>query len=256
MLSPSAIYTVWLRDYLTWRALMWSSLFFNVLNPLTFLYAFGFGLGMAIPQINGIPYIAYILPGMMAYGMMFSAAFETTVSVFVRITMQHNWAAIAATKIKLTEIMLGETLWATTKGLFSAIGILLAGAAFGGVLSTSGAFIAIPVLLLGGLCFAAVGMLVTAHAKTFEMFSYHNALWVTPNFLFSGVFFNLDLYPIWIQHLSHILPMAHMVKVLQPLLHGTPLPPLQALWHIGFLTLITLLSLYLAAVKFEKKLVA
>lgn len=51
---------VWLRNCLTWRRMIWSSMASNVANPLIFLIAFGFGLGSFIETIDGLPYLAFV----------------------------------------------------------------------------------------------------------------------------------------------------------------------------------------------------
>ena len=66
------------RHHLVWRKLIWASLTTNVANPLLFLFAFGFGLGAVIDDMGGLAYLAFVVPGMMAYSAMFAASFETT----------------------------------------------------------------------------------------------------------------------------------------------------------------------------------
>jgi len=45
---------VWRRNVTVWRRLMWPSLTTNVLDPLIFLFAFGYGLGAVVQQIGGL----------------------------------------------------------------------------------------------------------------------------------------------------------------------------------------------------------
>ena len=89
------------RQYLVWRKLIWSSLATNVANPILMLFAFGFGLGRFIDTINGIDYLAFVVPGMIAYSSMFAASFETTIGSFTRYYMQRNWNAVLATPVTL-----------------------------------------------------------------------------------------------------------------------------------------------------------
>lgn len=98
---------VW-RHYLVWRNLIWSSLASNVINPVLFLFAFGFGLGAFIDQMNGIDYLAFIVPGMMAYAAMFAASFETTIGAYSRFSMQHTWDAMLASPVTLFELLWGK----------------------------------------------------------------------------------------------------------------------------------------------------
>jgi len=111
---------VWRRNATVWRRLMGPSLATNVLEPLIFLFAFGYGLGAVIDKVGGMTYLSFVVPGMMCYGAMFAASFESTISVYARFAMQRTWDAILATPVTLTELMLGEMSWAATKGLFSS----------------------------------------------------------------------------------------------------------------------------------------
>ena len=79
------------RQYLVWRKVLWSSLTTNVANPILFLFAFGFGLGAVVDQMGGLDYLAFVVPGMMAYSAMFAASFETTVGSFSRFDFQKTW---------------------------------------------------------------------------------------------------------------------------------------------------------------------
>ena len=72
------------RQYLVWRNVIWSSMTTNVVSPLLFLYAFGFGLGAVIDDMGGLSYLAFVVPGMMAYSAMFAASFETTIGSYAR----------------------------------------------------------------------------------------------------------------------------------------------------------------------------
>ena len=84
-------------------------------NPLLFLFAFGFGLGAVIDDMGGLDYLAYVVPGMMAYSAMFAASFETTIGSFARFNMQKTWDAVLATPVSLLELLLGEAVWAACK---------------------------------------------------------------------------------------------------------------------------------------------
>ena len=50
-------------------------------------------------------------------------------------------------------------------------------------------------LLLGGACFGTIGMLFTALIPKIDLYSYFFTLYITPMFLFSGIFFPLDRLP-------------------------------------------------------------
>lgn len=255
MLPPLGLWrAIWRRHFLVWRQLFWPSMATNVANPLLFLFAFGFGLGAVIQEVGGLTYLAFVVPGMMGYSAMFAASFETTISTFARFHMQRTWDAVLATPVTLTELLLGELLWAATKGMFSAVCVLAVGWLWGGIGSPAGALIALPILALAAVCFAACGLTATAFAKTWEFYSYFFTFWVTPMFIFSGVFFEVERFPDFIEPLAWLLPMTHLIAVLRPLTAGAALDPVLAALHIGYLALLTTVAFWLTRRRFAQRL--
>jgi lipooligosaccharide transport system permease protein len=234
------------RQYLVWRKLIWASLTTNVANPLLFLFAFGFGLGAVIDDMGGLRYLAFVVPGMMAYSAMFAASFETTIGSYARFNMLKTWDAVLATPVSLMELLLGEAVWAAAKALFSAVCVLVVGALWGGVGSLPGALLSLPLIFLAGFTFAACGLAATAHAKSWEFFSYFFTFWVTPMFVFSGVFFGVDRFPSYVQPISWVLPMTHVIEVVRPLTAGQPQSLPWALLHIGYVTALAAAAFWLA----------
>jgi lipooligosaccharide transport system permease protein len=243
---PGGALAVWWRHVLVWRRLFWASISTNVFEPLLFLFAFGYGLGAIIGTLGDLPYLVFILPGMMAYSAMFAASFESTLSTYARFRMQHTWDAMLATPLSLTDVLLGEALWAITKAMISSVCVLLVGWAWGGIPSPGGALLAVPVLAIGAASFAAVGLAATAYARNWDFFNYVFTFWVTPMFIFSGVFFEVSRFPDPIEAVSWILPMTHLVAVVRPLTAGLPLALPDALGHIAYLVVLAVGAFALA----------
>ncbi len=247
-------HAVWRRNALVWRRLMGPSLTTNVLDPLIFLFAFGYGLGAVIDQVGGMSYLHFVVPGMMGYAAMFAASFKSTISTYARVSLQRTWDAILATPVTLTELMLGEMSWAATKGVFASSCVIVVGAIWGGIGSLSGVLLALPVLALGAVCFACCGLVVTAHAKTWDVFAYFFTFWVTPMFMFSGTFFEVARFPWFVQVIAWVLPMTHLIAVVRPLTAGTPLDPLAAAGHLAYVAALAVGAFALARYRFGARL--
>jgi lipooligosaccharide transport system permease protein len=78
----------------------------------------------------------------------------------------------------------------------------------------------VPVAFLIGLCFSALGLLVTSLAKSYDFFMYWFTLAITPMMLLGGVFYPITSMPGWLQALSQALPLTHGVELGRPLLLG------------------------------------
>ncbi len=243
-----------LRNLLTWRQQMWPSLASNVGNPLLFLFAFGFGLGAFVGEMDGVDYLTFIVPGMMAYSAMFAASFETSIGAFARFSLQRSWDATLATPVRLVELLAGELIWAAIKAVFAGFCVLLVGTLWGGVPSLIGGLLALPVLALASLGFAAFGLCGTAHAKSWEFFSYFFTFWVTPMFIFSGTFFAVDRFPPAIETLAWLLPMTHLIAVIRPLTIGEPLALVPLAVHLIYPAALAITAFWLAHYRLSRRL--
>ena len=242
------------RQYLVWRKVIWPSLATNDASPLLFLFAFGFGLGAVVDEMGGLSYLAFIVPGMMAYAAMFAASFETTIGSFARFDFQKTWDATLATPVSLLELLLGEAFWATCKAMISALCVLMVGALWGGIGSAAGALLSLPLLLLTAFAFATCGLVATAYAKSWEFFSYFFTFWITPMFVFSGVFFAVDRFPDYVEPIAWILPMTHVIEVVRPLVAGQELGALEALGHVAYVAALGALAFVVAHRRLKTRL--
>ncbi len=247
-------FAVWWRHLLVWRRTIWSSLTLQMVNPVLFLFAFGFGLGAVIDTMDGLDYLAFIVPGMMAYSAMFTTSFEATISAYSRMVMIRTWHGVLATPVTLRELLLGEVGWSVAKGLMSALGVVIVALVWGGVGSFVGILLSFLVLALACIAYAACGLAATAYAKNWEFVSYFMTFWVTPNFIFSGVFFSIDRFPPMIEWASWILPTTHVIGIIRPLTAGLPLDPLMTVFSLLYLALLGCLMFGIAHRKLQQRL--
>ncbi len=235
---------VWRRNGFVWRKLSIPSLVGNFGDPLLYLLALGYGLGSFVGTMQGMPYITFLASGIVCSSAMNTATFEALYSAYTRMTTQQTWAGMLATPLDVDDIVLGEMMWAGTKSLISAGAILFVAAILGLVHGTT-SLLALPVVLLVGVCFAAMALVVTALSKSYDFFMYYFTLVVTPMMLFSGVFFPLTGLPAGIQWAAHALPLTHGVEIIRPLMIGEG--PEHALFHLCVLFAWTAVSYWVAS---------
>ena len=212
-------FPVWQRHLLVWRKLSIPSLVGNFGDPLLYLLALGYGLGRFVGSMDGMPYITFLASGIVCSSAMNTATFEALYSAYTRMTTQQTWAGMLAAPLDVDDIVLGETIWAGTKSLFSAAAILVV-AALLGIVRGPRALLVLPIAMLVGTCFAAMALVVTAISKNYEFFLYYVTLVVTPMMLFCGVFFPLQGLPAPLRSIAALLPLTHAVQLIRPLMTG------------------------------------
>lgn len=187
------------------------------IEPVLYLLAIGFGLGLFVGEIDGIPYVEYIAPALLAISMMNSAFFECTYSSYVRMYYQKTFDAMIATPLSIDDVIAGELLWGATRSLIYSSVMLLVLIAFG-VVSLPSSILVIPFSFFAGLLFACIAMCFTAITPGIDALNYPSFLFITPMFLFSGTFFPLSILPEIVQVLAVVfLPLTQLVIVTRSL---------------------------------------
>jgi lipooligosaccharide transport system permease protein len=245
-------WTIWLRNARVWRKHILSSLIGNLGQPLLFLLAMGYGLGRDIEIIEGLSYLQFIAPGLVASAVMYSAAFETTYGSYTRLSIQRTYEAILITPLGVTDLVLGEIFWAASKGVLAGT-IMLATLPLFGVWPSVWTIALLPVLFLSGVFFAAFGLIMTALATNYDFFNYFTSLVITPLFLFSGIFFSLKTMAPKARIFFELLPLTPTVNLARMFCYGQFQGP-WLLQIIGSL-LLTVVTVWLAIVLLRRRLI-
>jgi lipooligosaccharide transport system permease protein len=242
---------VWRRNLLVWRKLAATSILGNLADPMFYMLALGYGLGGLLPKVDGMPYITFLAAGTVCYSTMNSATFEALYSAFSRMHVQRTWDAIMNAPVSLDDIVFAETLWAAAKSFLSGMAILLIIWILG--LSHSAVVLwLIPLTVLIGLTFGALGLTMTALAPSYDFFLYYFTLAITPMVLLCGVFFPVSQLPPFLQQISVLLPLGHAIELARPLVAGEA--PRGVLVHVSVLAAYAVTAFYVALVLARRRL--
>ncbi len=239
-----AISTVWLRYFDVFRKNFIYGILTTFLEPLLFLFSFGFGLGSMVPnlEVSGVTltYRQFVLGGIIGQSILFQSFFEAAYGSFVRMYYQRIFQAMAVTPITLSEVLWGELLWDATKATFSSMAVLVIGTAIGDF-SLLGALMSLPVVFVGTFIFAAAGLLASAWSESIDAISYPQYLFVFPMFLFCGVFFPLGNLPPLLQGVAWLFPLTPLLSVIRSFTLGLAFEwwafPLIIFWAALFIPL-------------------
>jgi lipooligosaccharide transport system permease protein len=236
--SPRLAFRVWQRELTLYKRIWPSTILSTLFDPILYLLAMGFGLGAYVADINGVPYIQFIGPGLVASSIMTASAYEAAWNSYVRIFVERSYDAMMTTPAELEDVVAGEVAWGATRALVSCIVMLAVLFAFG--LVDSWWALLIPVLaVLGGVMFTTLGLAYTVGRKHMDQLTFLFTLGITPMYLFSGIFFPLAGLPAWAQAAAWLSPLFHLVEVVRGLSLGAVGPWM--LVHLGWMAALTLL---------------
>ena len=232
-------FRVWQRHLTVYTKLYKSSIALNFVEPILYLTALGLGLGAFVKEINGVPYIKFIAPGIIASSSMFAAIYECTYGTYVRMTYQKTFDAILATPVNIDDLVAGELIWGATKSVLYGTIITVVISLFG-LVDSPLIVLAIPFLFVNGLIFAEISVIFAAVVPGIDSFNYFYTILITPMFLFSGIFFSLDTLPPIVSKIAFFTPLYHFVNIYRYLSSGLFIESLSDIaWIFVVLVLLT-----------------
>ncbi|MFC1568765.1 ABC transporter permease [bacterium] len=217
---PARLYSVWYRHFLVYTRNLLSNGLPPFLEPLIFLAGVGLGLGKYIVSMDGLPYIQFLASGLLVTSAMYTASFECTYGTFIRLEYEKSYDGMLAAPITANDLIIGEILWAGSKGWFFSLAVLIIVSVFG-VIPLGFSLLAPLVGLLTGLLFATISLWVTSFVKTINHFNFYMTGVLSPMFFFSGVVFPVSSLPKVLQPIAEIMPLTHVVRLVRAFCHAS-----------------------------------
>jgi len=199
-----------------WRRLWLGTVFSAFLSPLLFLVAMGYGLGSLVGRggrlVDGVPYLAFVAPGVMAASAMQTAIGESTWPVLSGIKWQRLFHAMLATPLRVADVVTGHLLHLALRVLLQS-GVFLAFAVVVGAIRSWSGLLAVPAAIMVGLAFAAPVFAFTTYLQRDVGFTILFRVVMIPLFLFSGTFFPITQLPVVLRVLADVTPLWHGVQL-------------------------------------------
>lgn len=188
----------------------------TVLQPLisTSLYfvVFAFTLGRQ-GEVEGVPYIQFIVPGLVFLGIANNAFLNASSSFFIT-KIQGTLVDLLVAPLGPTELVIGFASGAMVRGLL--VGLLTWGVALfftGGHLVHVGGTILF--LMLSAYVFAMLGLIAGIWAEKFEQINFFPTFLMMPLTFLGGVFYSVHHLPEPYRTISLFNPVVHMVEGLR-----------------------------------------
>jgi lipooligosaccharide transport system permease protein len=218
------LYSVWFRHMRVYTKNLLSNGLPPFLEPLIFLVGVGLGLGKYITEpMGGVKYIEFLGAGLLVTTAMFTAAFECSFGTFIRLEFEKVYDGMLAAPMTVNNLIVGEMLWAGSKGLFFSFAVLCILSAFK-IISLPYGLLAPFVGFLTGVMFGALSLLVTSFVKTINHFNFYFTGFISPMFFFSGVVFPVETLPLFVRPLAELVPLTHSVRLVRAVCQNTYSP--------------------------------
>jgi ABC-2 type transport system permease protein len=184
-----------------------------VISSLLFVIVFGLSLGGRIRNVSGFDYQVFILPGLVAMGMLTAAYANNSSSIFQARNDRYIDDILAA-PMRAWQVDIGLTIGGVLRAL--AIGIVTTAVAA----PLLGVPIEHPLLLvvtslMAILLFASLGLIVGIYAQTWDHNAFVQNLVIQPLTFVGGVFYSVDILPSPWHQLTHANPLFYIVDAIR-----------------------------------------
>lgn len=191
----------------------------TVLSPLvtTSLYflVFGVALGSRLREIDGVPYIQYVIPGLVMLAMI-NAAFLNCSSSFFQSKINGTLVDILVAPLGARELLLAYVSAALLRAVGVGALVYLVAVVFTGLELHNPLEVAL-FALLPSSAFAVLGLIVAIWAEKFDQLSVVPNFVLTPLIFLGGVFYSIEMLPPPWDTISRLNPILYMVSGLR---HG------------------------------------
>jgi ABC-2 type transport system permease protein len=179
------------------------------ITALLYVFIFGRVVGSRIDLIAGVPYINFVLPGILMLNIIMGSFTASSSSVYFKRFIK-DIEEILVAPLSYMEMIIGFTVSGVVRSVLIALGILVIAVFFGGASIDH-----IPLFLFYvasvSAIFSLLGIITGLWANSFEQFNILSTFLITPLSFLGGVFYLVDMLPRKAQYIAIFNPFFYFI---------------------------------------------
>ncbi len=209
-MNLAAVRAIYLFEMARWGRTLMQSVLSPVLSTSLYFVVFGAAIGRRISEIDGVPYGAFIVPGLIMLSVLTESISNGSFGIYFPRFTGTIYEVLSA-PVSPLEIVLGYVGAAATKSIILGL-IILATAALFVEVRVLHPFWMLSFLVLTAASFSLFGFLIGIWADGFERLQVIPMLVVTPLTFLGGTFYSLSMLPPFWQTVSMFNPIVYLVS--------------------------------------------
>jgi ABC-2 type transport system permease protein len=180
-----------------------------VVTTVLYFVVFGWSLGGRLASVEGVPYARFIVPGLVALGVVSNAYSNTASSLFV-MKLQGTVLDLLVSPLTDGQILVGFVGAAALRGLLVGTIMWIVAGTFEGF-TLAHPLVAIVLVALAAVLFGSLGLVTAIWASTFEQVNFFPTFFITPLTFLGGVFYSVQMLPPALRRFTLANPIFYMV---------------------------------------------
>lgn len=201
---------IYLFELARFRRTIWTSLLTPVITTSLYFIVFGSAIGGRMTDIGGVPYGAFIVPGLMMLAMFTESIFNASFGIYMP-----KWAGtiyeLLSAPVSAFETVLAYVGAAATKSLIVGAVILATAHLFVDVTIAHPLLMALFMVLIA-VAFCLFGFILGIWAQSFEQLQVIPLLVVYPLTFLGGAFYSLDMLPPLWRTITLFNPVVYLIS--------------------------------------------
>jgi ABC-2 type transport system permease protein len=198
---------------------VWQSFVTPVITTSLYFVVFGSAIGSRMTAVEGIPYGAFIVPGLIMLSLFTESIFNASFGIFFPKFTGTIYEILSA-PISYLETVLAYVGAAATKSIILGLVILITASFFVPIHIRHPLFMA-AFLLLTATTFSLFGFIIGVWAKGFEHLQFIPMLIVTPLTFLGGAFYSISMLPPAWRTFSLFNPVVYLISGFRWSFYGT-----------------------------------
>lgn len=189
---------------------LWQSIVTPVITTSLYFVVFGAAIGSAMTEVSGVPYGAFIVPGLIMLSLFTQSIFNASFGIYFPKFTGTIYEILSA-PVSPMEIVLAYVGAAATKSIILGL-IILATARLFTPLEVMHPLVMVSFLVLTAVTFSLFGFIIGVWAQNFEQLQFIPMLVITPLTFLGGSFYSIDMLPgIW-RTVSLFNPVVYLIS--------------------------------------------
>lgn len=208
------LWTLYVKEVRRFMKVVFQTIVAPVISTLLFLIVFTQAFGGVRPDINGVPFVAFLAPGLTMMAILTNAFTNSTSSIMIA-KVQGSIVDVLMPPLSAGELTIGFIAGAATRGIL--VGAVTAAtcavymALFGAPMSIKIAWAVLYYAMAAAVIFAAIGAIGGIWAEKFDQMAAITNFVITPLTFLSGTFYSVDNLPEPFRTISHYNPVYYLI---------------------------------------------
>ncbi|MFL5346210.1 MAG: ABC transporter permease [Hyalangium sp.] len=190
-----------------------------VMTTSLYFVVFGSAIGSKVTRVGGVPYGAFIVPGLIMLSLFTQSIFNASFGIYFPKFTGTIYELLSA-PVSYLEIVLAYVGAAATKSIALGL-IILATASFFVPLEILHPLWMIAFLVLTAVTFCLFGFIIGVWARSFEQLNLIPMLIVTPLTFLGGAFYSIDVLPPFWRTVTLFNPVVYLISGFRWSFYGT-----------------------------------